>query len=51
MNALVRSMRLAHGANMPRDGRTLLRGALQIAVLDDVLGAGEPGRTGEPDRA
>lgn len=39
MNAVIRSMRQAHGANMARHGRTLLRGALQIAVLDDVLGA------------
>lgn len=39
LNAVVRSMRQAHGANMARHGRTLLRGALQIAVLDDVLGA------------
>ncbi|OYN81699.1 site-specific integrase [Mycolicibacterium sphagni] len=36
--AVIRSMRAAHGANMARHGRTLLRGALQIAVLDDVLG-------------
>ena len=39
LNAVIRSMRLAHGANMARHGRTLMRGALQIAVLDDVLGA------------
>lgn len=39
LNAVIRSMRQAHGANMARHGRTLLRGALQIAVLDDVLGA------------
>jgi integrase len=39
LNAVIRSMRLAHGANMGRHGRTLMRGALQIAVLDDVLGA------------
>lgn len=39
INAVIRSMRQAHGANMARHGRTLLRGALQIAVLDDVLGA------------
>ncbi len=37
LNAVIRSMRQAHGANMARHGRTLLRGALQIAVLDDVL--------------
>jgi integrase len=39
INAVIRSMRAAHGANMARHGRTLLRGALQIAVLDDVLGS------------
>jgi integrase len=39
LNAVIRSIRQAHGANMGRHGRTLLRGALQIAVLDDVLGA------------
>lgn len=39
LNAVIRSMRQEHGANMARHGRTLLRGALQIAVLDDVLGA------------
>lgn len=39
LNAVIRSMRLAHGANMARHARTLLRGGLQIAVLDDVLAA------------
>jgi integrase len=39
INAVIRSMRQAHGANMARHARTILRGALQIAVLDDVLGA------------
>jgi integrase len=38
LNAVIRSLRKAHGPNMARHGRTLLRGALQIAVLDDVLG-------------
>jgi integrase len=38
INAVLRSLRADHGANMARHGRTLLRGALQIAVLDDVLG-------------
>ena len=37
LNAVIRSIRQAHGANMARHGRTLLRGALQIALLDDVL--------------
>jgi integrase len=39
MDSVVKSMKREHGANMARHGRTLLRGALQIAVLDDVLGA------------
>jgi len=39
LNAVIRSIRQAHGANMARHGRTILRGALQIAVLDDVLAA------------
>ena len=39
LNAVIRSMRAAHGANMARHARTLLRGGLQIAVLDDVLAA------------
>lgn len=39
LNAVIRSMKTAHGANMARHGRTLLRGALQIAVLDDVIAA------------
>lgn len=38
MNAVIQSLRKAHGPNMARHGKTLLRGALQIAVLDDVLG-------------
>lgn len=37
INAVIRSIRTEHGANMARHCRTLLRGALQIAVLDDVL--------------
>jgi integrase len=39
INAVIRSLRAAHGPNMARHGRTLMRGALQIAVLDDVLGS------------
>jgi integrase len=39
MDSVIKSMKREHGANMARHGRTLLRGALQIAVLDDVLGA------------
>ncbi|OCB41037.1 integrase [Mycobacterium malmoense] len=52
LNAVIRSIRQAHGANMARHGRTLLRGALQIAVLDDVLGANPVAQVGriESDR-
>jgi hypothetical protein len=39
LNAVIRSVRAAHGANMGRHARTLLRGGLQLAVLDDVLSA------------
>jgi integrase len=39
LNEVIRSMRKAHGANMARHARTLLRGGLQIAVLDDVIAA------------
>lgn len=46
INAVIRSMRATHGANMARHGRTLLRAALQIAVLDDVLGANPVAQVG-----
>lgn len=39
IDAAIRSMRTAHGANMARHGRTLLRGALQLAVMASVLGS------------
>jgi len=39
LNSILRSLKKAHGANMARHGRTLLRGALQLAVLDGVLDA------------
>jgi integrase len=39
LDAALRSMRTAHGATMARQARTLLRGALQLAVLNNVLGA------------
>lgn len=39
LNAVIKSIRAANGVNMARHTRTILRGALQIAVLDDVLGA------------
>jgi integrase len=52
ISAIIRSMHAAHGANMARHGRTLLRGALQIAVLDDVLGSNPVAQVGriESDR-
>jgi integrase len=39
LDAAIRSMRTAHGANMARHGRTLMRGALQLAVMASVLGS------------
>jgi hypothetical protein len=39
LDAALRSMRTAHGPTMARRARTLLRGALQLAVLNNVLGA------------
>jgi integrase len=37
LDAALRSMRVTHGPTMARRGRTLLRGALQLAVLNNVL--------------
>jgi integrase len=37
LDAGIRSLRTAHGANMARHGRTLLRGGLQLAVMASVL--------------
>jgi Phage integrase family len=39
IDAALRSMRTTHGPTMARRARTLLRGALQLAVLNNVLGA------------
>ncbi len=39
LDAALRSMRTAHGPAMARRARTLLRGALQLAVMSNVLGA------------
>lgn len=39
VNAILQSVREAHGAGVARHCRTLLKGALQIAVLDNVLPA------------
>jgi hypothetical protein len=38
IDAAIRSMRTAHGPTMARRARTLLRGGLQLAVLNNVLG-------------
>ena len=38
LDAALRSMRDAHGSTMARRARTLLRSALQLAVLNNVLG-------------
>jgi integrase len=39
IDAAIRSMRTAHGATMARQSRTILRGALQLAVMANVLGS------------
>ena len=39
LDAAIRSMRTVHGVNMARHGRTLMRGALQLAVMANVLGS------------
>jgi integrase len=39
LDAALRSMRSAHGANMARHAKTVLRGALALAVMANVLGA------------
>jgi integrase len=38
LDAALRSMRDTHGANMARHTKTILRGALQLAVMANVLG-------------
>jgi hypothetical protein len=43
IDAALRSMRNTHGPTMARRARTLLRGALQLAVLNNVLGTNPPG--------
>ena len=47
LDAAIRSMRTAHGVNMARHGRTLMRGALQFAVMANVL-ASNPVRDVSP---
>ena len=39
VDAALRSMRAAHGATMARQSKTILRGALQLAVMANVIGA------------
>jgi integrase len=39
IDAAIRSMRTAHGPTMARQAKTILRGALQLAVMANVLGA------------
>ena len=39
LDAVITTLKQEHGANMARHARTILRGALHIAVLDDVLAA------------
>jgi integrase len=49
-DAAIRSMRTAHGATMARQSKTILRGALQLAVMASVLGA-NPVRDVQPIRS
>lgn len=39
IDAAIRSMRTAHGATMARQSKTILKGALQLAVMAGVLGS------------
>jgi hypothetical protein len=39
MDAALRSMRNAHGATMARQSKSILRGALQLAVMANVINA------------
>jgi integrase len=50
IDAALRSMRTAHGATMARQAKTILRGALQLAVMANVLGA-NPVRDVQPLRS
>jgi integrase len=50
MDAALRSMRSAHGATMARQSKTILRGALQLAVMANALGA-NPVRDVQPLRS
>lgn len=50
IDAALRSMRSAHGSTMARQSKSILRGALQLAVLASVLGA-NPVRDVQPLRS
>jgi len=52
LSAVIRSLHTTHGANTARHSRVLLRGALQIAVADDVIGRNPVAEVGriESDR-
>jgi integrase len=50
LDSALRSMRAAHGATMAKQAKTILRGALQLAVMATVLGA-NPVRDVQPLRA
>lgn len=50
IDAALRSMRNAHGATMARQSKTILRGALQLAVMSSVLDA-NPVRDVQPLRS
>jgi integrase len=50
VDAVLRSMRTAHGATMARQSKSILRGALQLAVMSSVLNA-NPARDVQPLRS
>jgi integrase len=50
LDAALRSMRAAHGATMAKQAKTILRGALQLALMGNALGA-NPVRDVQPLRA
>ena len=50
IDAALRSMRTTHGATMARQSRSILRGALQLAVMASVLGS-NPLRDVQPLRS
>ncbi|WP_201359051.1 site-specific integrase [Mycobacterium paraintracellulare] len=50
IDAALRSMRSAHGSTMARQSKSILRGALQLAVMASVLGA-NPVRDVQPLRS